>query len=187
MIEFDSPEERYFADWLIELEKSGYVNSWERTTQAIPLTKGLKHQYIQTVILKTKTKRIPKSQTLLIPSEYTPDFGITWADKAKNVFFQPIYDEQKLTCPIIADLKDGEYYSIIEIKPVFDLHNMTRGFINNQKYIWDKYGAYVNLLVVPDIFLDTFSPATFFKTPTGLDKKFAKGKPLTLQQFNDKI
>jgi hypothetical protein len=184
---YDSPEEEYFAEWLAELQQQGYVKSWERVTTPIPLTRGLKHNYIQTIILKTKTKTVPKSQVLLASSEYTPDFGIVWDDGAKNIFFQPIYDEQKLICPFLADLKDGEYYSVVEIKPVFDRHNMTRAFISNQKYIWDKYGLYVNLIVVPDIFLETFSPISFFKTPTGLDKKFAKGRPLTLQQFNDKI
>lgn len=181
---YESKEESYFADWLTELTKLGFIKSWEKISKPISLTSGLEHTYNQIITLKTKTKVTPKTQVILRASEYTPDFGITWSKYGKDIFYQPINDSKKLVCPILSNEKE---FSLIEIKAEWDYKNMTRSFIHNQKFIWDKYKTYVNLIKISDLFSKTFAPASYFKTPTGLDRKFTNGKPLTYHQFHDQI
>ena len=61
---------------------------------------------------------------------------------------------------------------------------MTRVFKNNQKFIWDKYKEYVNLIYVTELFEQTFTPKKYRLTPTGKPRKI-NWNPITLKQFVD--
>lgn len=177
-IECDSLEEKYFLMWAFELKEAGYIESIGRA-ESILTTEGFKISYLE----KLKTKEKVKSQTVLSPSEYSPDFKIKLPEFSrllwKNYRWSP-YSSKITQLFIEANLGlPNKNYSIktekdtvlIEIKNTYDQNNMTRLFVLNQKFILDKYGIYINLIKIPDLFEKTFLPKEYLKTPSGKDKK----------------
>lgn len=182
-VEYDSTEEYYFECCLIELVNMGFVKYYKRQPESIKITEGLKISYTETTQLKTKTKVTVRHQTLLQDSVYTPDFLIAWENKAENILFQNIiYSNKKLVTPFIAYPEGDTYISIVECKGSFDRNNMTRLFVLNQKFIWDKYKIFVNLVVIPDFFKKVFTPKEYLLTPTGKTKKI-NFQPISLKQY----
>ena len=193
-IAFDSPEEVFVAMWLDELQHVGYVKEWKRATDPINITKGLKLPYIKITKLKTKTKTEKKFHTFLRPSEYTADFSVKWTIygwiKFVNDPNNP-YDKNKIFFTRLSDVA-----MLIEVKPSFDQYNMERLFVLNQKFIWDKYKVFVNLVEPIELFKKTFMPAEaapYFRYKIVPKKAQATGKkkgdwkmdwiPKTLKQF----
>lgn len=184
----ESQEEVWFAQWLQELKKNGYIVSWDKVTKPIELTKPVTFPYIKETVLKTKIKREEKTLTILNGMSYTPDFSIFWTEYGWNKF------GSSLTKP----KKDSIFYSessltdtLVEIKPKFDQNNMTRDFVTKQKFIFDKLKIFVNLIFPEELFEDTFMPeeAMFdfiYKVNTKTKKK-GEWKtnyiPKTLKQF----
>lgn len=179
---FDSPEEFYFAHWLQELKDNHLVHDWNHNHNTYKLTDGLIHEWSESQQLKTKTKIVDKKQILLRPSEYTPDFLVYWNHLGLDVFFNHFAQLKKLDAPFVASFEEGTFYSVVEIKPDFDRNNMTRLFINNQKFMWDKHREYVNLIHIKELFQATFTPAAYMYTPTGKVRKLA-WKPQTIGEF----
>jgi hypothetical protein len=179
---FDSEEELYFAYWLEDLKKAGYIFQWIAHISSFRLTNGLSHTYTTTKQLKTKLKTTEHTQTLLKPSEYTPDFTIWW-DKGEGVLYQNLSTKGKIEAPFI--VSDTIGVSVVEIKPLFDQNNMTRLFVNNQKFMWDKHKIFVNMIHVTELFAETFTPSAYMFTKTGKLRKITKWKPRTLKQFLD--
>lgn len=180
---YDSTEEYYFECCLKEMLKTGFIKSYKRQPPSIKTTEGLKITYTETTQLKTKTKIVVKHQTILQGSEYTPDFLVIWNDKADGVFFQDaLWTTEKIVTPFIAYPENANYQSIIECKGSFDRNNMTRLFILNQKFIWDKHRKYVNLVVIPDFFKKIFTPKEYLLTPTGKTKKL-NFTPSSLKEY----
>ena len=169
-IHFDSDEEIFFAMWLQELDNAGYIAAWEKNTKPIPLTHGLKLKYKRETKLKTKIKIDDKEKILLNPSEYTPDFNIHWTKLGLEKFvFNLLYDnnltverrkrEHFHTDPSTALFFTNEYNETwIEIKSTFDFNNMSRLFINNQKFVWERHQIFVNLVEPVALFKKTFLP-----------------------------
>jgi len=188
---FRSDEEKYFADWLDELIRAGYIDHYEYEPFEYEVTEELVNKYSESTKLKTKTRVDQKRQVLLRGSVYTPDFLIYWNDKSYRIFYDLIGCGMKIDTPFIAHVdspdEEGEnedvIFSIVEVKGDFDYKNMTRDFIDTQKFIWDKYEKFINLIKVPTIFGETFTPPSYLKTPTGKNKKISKFDPITLKQF----
>lgn len=183
-IECDSDEEVYFLMWCFELQERGYIDKVERAP-TFKLTDGWINEYEEQ--LKTKTKI--KHQTILQPSEYTPDFLLTFSeDKYKKLVWlkSTLRIEDKMD-KLFIGTNDARIFltsgydngnsgfpytqALIEVKPRFDANSMTRLFKNNQKFLYDKYGIFVNLVKIPDIFITTFTPKEYTKTSGGKDKK----------------
>lgn len=180
---YDSDEELYFAYWLVELEKVGFIESWFRHISPIPVTAGLPHEWTKVTELKTKTKKELKKQWILEPSEYTPDFDVTWTPEAQDILFQRLEDDTRITAPFIAH----RFQSTVEIKASFDRHNMTRSFINNQKFLWDKYRIFVNLIKLEDLFNKTFTPQARLYKKNGEPRKITKWTVRTLSEYLETI
>lgn len=182
-LQFDSQEEEWFSWYADELQAAGFVYRWERDVPAIPLTAGLTHYY-------TNEKGKLKSQCLFRKSEYTPDFKLYWRIAAEEVFFQLLENKRKIITPFIGqrlwlhDTEDDAMLSVVEVKPSFDQNNMTRLFKNNQKFVWDKHGLFLNLVTPQELFEGTFTPRRFLLTKTGKPRKLSF-KPKTLQQYLD--
>lgn len=169
----ESQEEAWFAMWLEELRRNGYIISWDKVTKSIELTKPVKFSYIKETELKTKIKRETKEFTLLNGMTYTPDFSIYWSPKGWEKF------ASNLTTP----KKDAQFFAhhlitdtYVEIKPKFDQNNMTRDFITKQKFIYDKLKLFVNLIFPEELFEDTFMPEEakldfIYKVNTKIKKK----------------
>ena len=209
-IHFDSDEEVFVAMWLEELRQRGYIRFWKKVKDSISLTDGKKIPYLKVTKLKTKSKVEQKDFILLSSSEYTPDFEITWDVKGLNKFLyqitENIYHQRHvkerggITDPRTAVFFSSEYNTtVLEVKPGFDQNNMERLFKNNQRFIWDKYKLFVNLIEPIDLFKKTFLPlaaAPYFRYKKVPKKALAKGKkigdfkfdwqPLTIEEFLDK-
>lgn len=121
-ITFDSPEEREFFWWLEEAQELGLVESFVYQPPPFELLPAVKMDI--TVQLKTKTKVVPK--TILRPHHYTADYLIYPLKELKLLGKEPFY---------------------VDIKGGFDLYHNEREFSINQKWMWDKFGVYVNKVV----------------------------------------
>lgn len=169
----DSQGEVDFCYYLEELEKAGYIEYFER---------GVVHELSSPIVNKyeisTKKGTRQKTQTILHSHSYTPDFVIFWTDKGKELFANELFNE-KITKPFVYI---GKSISIIENKPAFDFANMTRLSSLNIKWMWDKYGIYVQKIVNDELFAKTFTPKACLKTKTGKDRKI-KWEVRTLEEY----
>lgn len=182
---FDSKEELYFSFWLEELEQAGYINSWNNA-KTYQLGEKIVNKYTEQ--LKTKAKE--KEQTILNGCEYTPDFEINWNFNAINIFFDifPVLTNIKVNPDLIlAKVVDSEltkhFTSIVEIKPNFDQNNMTRLNGINRKWMYQKHSIFVNLVKVPDIFKDTFTPKKYLVTDTGKQTRLIHFQTRSLEDY----
>ena len=177
---FDSKEELYFSFWLEELEQAGYINSWNNA-KTYQLGEKIVNKYTEQ--LKTKSKE--KEQTILNGCEYTPDFEINWNEKANNLFYTHITNGIKTNLDLL--ITDGENISIntsiVEIKANFDNNNMTRLNGINRKWMYQKYSVFVNLVKVPDIFKDTFTPKKYLVTDTGKQIRLIHLQTRSLEEY----
>lgn len=171
-IKFDSEEERLFYIYVNELKDRGYIDEYEYHTNEYNLFDPVKIKWIKQ--LKTKQKNMEKS--LLQGHIYTPDFHIFWTLKAYKIFYCDITDGEYIgKVPFVNNV--GQKYeedrgTIIEIKPSFDFQNMSRMFIINQKWMWQKHDLYVQKIVPQKLFEKTFTPEKALYTKTGKIKKY---------------
>lgn len=197
-IMMDSKEEVYFSHWLDEMKDAGFIEKWAYVTKPIQITPALKITYHKRTQLKTKSKEETKVFTLLHDLEYTPDFKIKWSKNGMNKLVSIMYedgnfDPKKYFC---SEDGIGGYTSLVEIKPKFDMHGKTARFSVLQKILWTFKGIFVDLIILDDLFKDTFMPGAIMddfkykKNPTGRNrgkKKVGDWRtdytPKTLKQF----
>lgn len=194
-IPYESDSELYFLFWYFELEDKHMAHSIRRGD---PLTtaKGFTIDYPEV----KKDKVVMKSQTILKPSVYTPDFVIIglshfeqMIEGARNVKMNGdehggtvSYDRhiisQRVNAPLISTYTFDFPITYVECKPDFDQNNMTRLFKINQKIIWEKHQLFINLVKTNEFFAKTFTPREYFKTKTGKPRKL-NYEPRTLEQY----
>ena len=180
-VHFDSDEEVFFAMWAEELKQVGLIYAWTKNIHELTITEGLKIDYIKTTKLKTKIKTEQKVFTLLRPSVYTTDFVLRPCLTTKHIrkIFQSIASNPKVFDKNAPLFCDQNWLTYVEVKPSFDQQNMERLFVNNQKFIWDKYKMFVNLVEPVELFKKTFLPseaAPYFRYKVISKKAAAKGK-----------
>jgi len=185
MTEFDSKEELYFSWYLNQLRNQGYIDSWdkfENVNDPYPLTEGLVWDYVKPM-KRVEDKQL--EQVILAPSSYTPDFKIWWNPKARGIFVTDlnIGSTEKIATPFISQ----DSISIIETKGNHDNNNMTRLAINNIKFVYQKFGVFINMVKVPTIFKNTFTPDRYLLTDKTLKPRTLHYGPRTLSEFTNKI
>lgn len=149
-----SKEEIWMFEYFLELQKKKIIK--ELISQPKPLV--LSPAVPVTVIEKLKTKEKFISKNLIQEHIYTADFKIYW-ENAESPFHRSIHKLDKKFPPFIAQVQHGEWVSYVEVKATYDANNMTRIFTSRtQPWIFDKYGVYINLVKIPDIFKHTFIP-----------------------------
>lgn len=169
----DSQGEVDFCHYLQELKDNGYVKKFDRA-ETINLSKAMTNVF--PVQLKTKSKKVVK--TVLQKHDYTYDFDIFWTEKGLKYFCNKL-GEEDWTKPFLINT---ENLSQIENKPEFDFSNMTRLVNLNVKWMWDKYGIFIQVVKNKDLFTETFTPKTLLKTKTGKTRVF-KWKVRTLEDY----
>lgn len=163
-IQVDSEEECMAILYFEELQEKEYVEKIERADTII-LSERFENKYQETKILKTKTKVVDKNQILLEEHVYTPEFKITWTPIGELLWtWQPVIGR-------CTKFISQQGISIIEVKPDYDPHNMTRLFKVNQKMAWKIHKLFINLVLPHELFKNTFTPQTWLKTATGRDRK----------------
>lgn len=176
----DSKEEMYFTWWLRELIEAGYIDGYSKCD-----TVNLSFQETKQVLSVTKKgKIVTKDIEILDKHSYTPDFYISWTDKAIDVFLNIGVNPEEIF--MFEAANDDFSSSIVEIKPAFDQNNMTRLAMINVKWMMAHACEFVNIIVpvgIPDkgkrqkkkcLFHHTFTPRRFLLTD--IDKTTRKIK-----------
>ncbi len=164
-MEYHSWEEEIFHQWLLELQDRKIISNIEKPaslvlSEAVPIKIGNKevnllNEHIYTGDFKFKTDDYRKAFTL---------------DLFQHLGYSKISpNERKKYCLYGQEYNPTIYH--IEVKGNYDNNNMTRLFGLNQKWIYQRYGIYYNLVKVPKIFEKTFTPEAYLKTATGKDRK----------------
>lgn len=167
-IPVDSDEEVLCLMWLEELMQAGYVQKIERA-ETYSLFDGLTNVYEQEKQLKTKVTTVEKRQVLLSAHEYTPEFIVRWTPKAVNTILWEHYKDvnEKFDKQLIYRQLSDSPVTYIEVKPSYDQNNMTRLFKINQKWMYEKWGIYINLVQPEQLCHETFTPKGWLTTRTG--------------------
>ena len=169
---YKSKEEEFFALWLDELCKHGFIVEYVYEPKPIILSDKVE----RSVNVKGKLA----TQFVLHPHEYTYDFEILWETKAIGIFATQFEVEQKSQTPLYCD---AQYVSYIEIKPEFDFKNMTREVMINLKWVYEKHKIFVNLVKIPSFFKKSFTPYKFLQNKNGTMKKIKYTPILKFAQF----
>ena len=182
-IVFDSEGEEQFYQYCSVLKETGYIDNYGYQPDPFKLSDKIEYIWIN----KTKTKEIITSAVLLNPHEYTCDFLIKWNHKAHNIFYLNIDDKIKLNkIPFIAK----NNISYIECKPAWDQNNMTRLAKINIKWVYEKYGVYIQIITPSSnksncLFAETFIPEKCLLTKKTKKPKVFKYPVRSLNEFVD--
>lgn len=145
---YRSAEELHFSYYLDELKQSGFVEDYEYETTIFELSPLVKESYeISKTNKKGEVKIITKCKTILRPHIYTLDFKISF----KKV---PLFLKETV--------KDNIWF--VEIKPDYNYQNMLREFKINQKWVYDKYKIFIDIVVPKQLFMKTFTPEKYLFT-----------------------
>ena len=140
---FDSVEEEWFSVWLRTAENRGMVDDIIYHPSSFILAP--KQSIEKEVQLKTKTKTV--NRFLLHPHTYTPDFAFYITN------FIHKYDHGLVPC------KGNIVF--VDVKGVFSggrHNNSSITFPISQKWVYAKYGIYINKVVPEKFFKKTFVP-----------------------------
>lgn len=179
-IKFDSKEEEYFHWYLQELVNEGYIHKIDVNPQSFDLSDPVKVKIQVHKQQKNKTKVIDKDATLVSGKIYTPDFEIIWTPKAIGVVIGSEKDLLEKRVPFFANSK---LYSCIEIKPAYNMHNMTRHFETNQAWVYNKWGVFVQKIVPQLLFQSTFTPQRYLRSDGDTKWRKMKWNPTTLSTY----
>ena len=151
----DSSEEVDAFQWCEALKGIGIIKEFKRV-ESLQLFGGLYNTYTVEKELKTKTKTIEKTETILSSSVYTPDIEIEWCMEHPLI--------SKITWVKTDNkVKGDKFYlhadnkSYLEIKPV-RLYSILRLWQTNARYLYDKHKIFVDLFIPKEMFQKTFTP-----------------------------
>lgn len=184
---YDSKEELYFSWWLKELVNQGYVKYFIHEPKPFHLSASINKTYLK----QLKTREKVESEELLKGHIYTPDFMVVWHESAEELFTELIDSNNKkkqgqaLNTIISQEDEEGAVVSYIEIKPSFDQNNMTRLAKLNQKWVYEKFDVFVNIIIPEKHFNKSFTPERYFLTDNSMQPRKMKHK--NIQRIEDFI
>jgi hypothetical protein len=170
-MEYQSNEELYFHQWLLELQDRKIISNIEKPaslvlSEAVPIKIGNKevnllNEHIYTgdfeFYVDIKFIKLFENMESILTSPFSK--------KALKLFCKEVFGE------VINNQYSPNHKCFVEVKGGFNNNNMLRIFSLNQKWIYQRYGIYYNLVKVPKIFEKTFTPEAYLKTATGKDRK----------------
>ena len=171
-----SNEERFFNDWLVELEGHGLasdISLQPKTYQlAEPVIVGFDKK------MKTKTKFVER--TLLQPVTYSPDFSFKLSDSLADILF----NGESYDSPLFIKL-DSQKLFIVDTKGTFKGNNSDISAPIKIKWVWQRYKEFIQL-VKPfgGLFDKTFYPKSYFTLDSGKARsKRIKGKMIPISEI----
>jgi hypothetical protein len=178
---YDSKEEIYFFWYLTELYNNGFI--FQINYQPQTFTLADKQEYYWTQVLKTKTKQM--LATILQGHDYTPDFLIIWSSRAQGILYNKSDDIFNFRKNVFVGKKYtySQDVSFIEVKAEFGKYNSFRWFTINQKWVYQKFGIYIQMVKPISLFKKTFTPERFLFTDGGKQPRKLKYKPTLLEEF----
>jgi len=162
----DSDEEREFYAWLLEAEYAGLITDIEYQPGSLSLSSRASIQIEKK--LKTKTKMVEKF--LLHRHEYTPDFVFEWTGPGQGN-------------PFVS----GPIKTWVDVKGGFNAHGDPKQFSINQKWVYQKFGIFVNKVVPEKLFCKTWVPEDCRWTPKRHDPVKKYIGVLTVDEFCNKV
>lgn len=156
---FDSKLEEYFSWWLEDLKTHQFISEFNR-----PETRIL-------------SEPVEVNKKVIIEGHgYTGDFEF---QLLKPIDFIVELDKYKKKTLLLSQNQKV----LVEIKPAYDQNNMTRLFMNNRKWLYQKHGEYWNLVKLPNFFAKTFTPIRYLLTDSSLNQRKIKFKVKTLEEW----
>jgi hypothetical protein len=152
-IEFDSPEEIEFYQWLEEAKDAGMIVNFRTHPEEFELIPPASF-YIREQ-LPTKTKIIKRH--LMQDCCYTPDFSFIATPDLQRI-------DHRLFSP-----DNREYW--IDVKGKYSIYNDEAKFSIIQKLTWEKHGIFCNKVIPEKFFERTFVPRLATRTPVKKDLK----------------
>lgn len=173
-----SNEEKFFGDWLTELESYGLASDISYQ----PKTYLLQEAISIPVKVKLKTKTKIRNQVLYRKIEYTPDYSFKLSLDLENKLFNGEFFDS----PLFIKLPDQDF--IVDTKGTFKANNSDITAPIKIKWVWQLYKEYVQL-VQPfgGLFKDTFYPESYFTLDSGKPRcKRVKGKMVPISELGFK-
>jgi hypothetical protein len=196
---FDSDEEKYFSWYLDELIEAGIIRGYVYQPLAVSLTE--KKNMLTPVLKKTKKALTCDTKEYLFIREhvFTPDFLVLWSkDAILEKFVTPVFNGDDNVTIMNRDVafmvnicdNEQEMFSVIDVKGEFARkgNNSAVTFPLNQKWVFDKYGIYVQK-IVPNgrkdncLFSQTFTPKKYLFTDKSGKGRTIKFKVKTLEEY----
>jgi DNA modification methylase len=166
--------------WLFTLKKEGYVDSITRCPGWL-LSDAVIHNYYQAMKRGSK----PMQQTLMQGHSYTGDYMVVFTKKAIDKFIwvkgSPVKFERNLLVAHQTEHLD-QYVTYLEVKPDFSFQGKTEKAINDIKWVYQKFGIWVNLFKPNQRFSLTFCPDEYKITERGRARKLPF-TPRSLKQY----
>lgn len=162
---FESDEEMFMSWYFEELKEIGAVTEIVLQPKSFKLSSEILHTWIKP--MKKVADKI--SEEIIMSSHlYTADVLVYWDPAFLGTIITSLDTTDKITTSpsnltkfFVNKDKEGRFFSVVEIKPIFDQNNMTRAAKINQKWVWDKYGIYVQFAIPDKIFKNTFTPVKY--------------------------
>lgn len=180
----DSLEELYICWYFEELLEKGYVKEFTRQG-AESYILSLKKDVSYVKQIKKRTQEIVYGNKVLLHSHiYTPDFDVLWTEKAIGVFISDKeLDFVTRKVPFYGHFVDSYLYSCLEVKPEWNTFNMTRLFTLNQKWVYDKWGVFVQMVQPVPLFKNTFTPERYLLTDKATKIRTLHHKARSLKEY----
>lgn len=169
-VEFDSIDEVQFYMWLKAAEKAGLVGKWIYHPPTIEVLPAFKEKVVDVIQLKTKSKVVERTKTILHNASYTPDFQIfAIPDSRIRAFFRVS--------------SDGTYWVDVKGKFSGSVHGGEMKYFSLlTKVLWYLKHIFINKIIVRDLTEATFCPDELKVTKTGKPSTIFKGHK-TLKEF----
>lgn len=164
-IEFDSKEEIDFYKWAKELQAKGFISKFEYHPKSLELSERV----VKTIEVKLKTKTKEKEKFLLNPHIYTADF-ILWIN---NSF-------ANLNTGFEATPNTNQVW--IDVKGTWNKYESDTKFSINQKWVFQKYGIFINKVIPKKLFKKSFAPNIRHKKTGAELKRFKDCKTIDMIQ-----
>lgn len=134
-----SDEEIYFMEWLKEAMKDELVEEYKHQPLPFKLSE-------QIAFLEQKGKKTIVNE-LLKEHEYQADFKIHWGQKAFDIGLVKFVGDNTSKGIFECQMLKGKPISVVDTKGSFAGNKNDQRFPLNQKWVFQKYGIYVQKIV----------------------------------------
>lgn len=162
----DSQEECDFIQWCSEATQLSIINDYEYQPEPFMLFDAVSYETLN-----------GKKRSLLQKHQYSPDFIVTFNPQISQTLsnaFKLSHDQ----------FLQSEVKVYLDVKGVFQRNGSGRAFSLNQKWVYQKFGIYVQKLVPCEFFKDCGCPVLCF---TSLKTKRIRSMYKGFQTISEKL
>jgi hypothetical protein len=181
---YDSQEELYFSWYLEELANKNVIVKWDYHPKPFILSDRIIHTYSK----KLKTKSIIKDSVILNDHKYQADFLIHWNPEWNGLIFMNL-DEDLYNRDFVFIAQGNNNFSVVDVKGTFSgpHNNSAVTFPLDQKWVYQKYGIYVQKIMPSYLFKESFTPIRYLLTDESGRARKLDYKPISITQYLESI